>query len=104
MGMTKKGLLSVIVVATIAMWALLQSPLAQNSGKPAGAVAPIAPNEAGPGTAASEDAISADADRRAAAALPSTDSEPTAMPIIRGTGNPYTSSSKGGSATWGQTR
>jgi len=104
MGMRKKGLLSLTVVATIAMWALVQSPFAQDSGKLAGAVAPTAPNEAAPGTAASEDAISADADRRAAAALPSMDSEPTAMPIIRGTGNPYNSSSKGGSATWGRTR
>ena len=104
MGMTKKDLLSVTVVATITTWALLQSPLAQNSGEPPSASALTAPNETGPDTTASEGAISADADRKTASALPSTDSEPTAMPIITGTGNPYTSTSKGGVQFCGRTK
>ena len=103
MGTTKKNFLFV-TVATIATWALLQSPLAQNSGKAADAITLAAPKGEGSGAAASQDAISADADRRAAAAMATTNSEPTSMPIIKGTGNPYSNLSKGGSATWGQTK
>src|ERR1700730_8782817 len=93
MGATKKNFLFV-TVATIATWALLQSPLAQNPGKAADAITLAAPKGEGSGAPAPQDAISADADRRAAAAMATTNSEPTSMPIIRGTGNPYSNLSK----------
>lgn len=105
MGMTKKSLFYV-AVAAIAMWAAMPSPMAQDSGKASSAAVLKEPSGMGPGRALPEDAISADADRRAAAAMANTDAEatPTPMPIIRGNGNPYANSTKGGGAISGKTK
>jgi len=86
----KKCLL--VVAATMTIWALVQSPSAQNIlGNPIGQTP--GPSSTGAGSRAAE------ADRKAAASMP-TDTERSApFPIINATGNPYTGSSRSGNGT-----
>jgi hypothetical protein len=83
-----------VVAATMTIWASAQSPSAQNIlGNPIGQT----PGASNPSS--SKGAGAAEADRKAAASMP-TDTERSApFPIINATGNPYTGSSRSGNGT-----
>src|SRR5689334_16291808 len=99
MGKAVKYICGVVMAAT-GFSSLVQSPMAQNSAITEDAPTLAAPKRTSPNRAPSQDEISIDADRRAAAAMSAPPAEPSPMPIIKGAGNPDGTSPKGAIGAW----